>query len=462
MFRYNDMEKIKSNINYIKDKAQEEYKTIHEPTLKEISDVYKIIIDFIIKKKRIIYGGYAQNLLLKVKNPDLAFYREIGGACYNWPDIADIEFYSDSPLTDLIDLTEELYTKGFKYVDGKEGVHEGTYKIFVNFEAYCDITYIQSNIYDNLPIININNIICAHPHFMMVDVYRVMTDPMTSYWRLDKPIFRFNKIIQNYPINLNLVDNKIISLWDNVDINILKFIREKIIKKSKLIVVGFYAYNYFTKKQNNNDVIKSFSYYELISSELTHDARKIYNLLVQKYEKKNIKVKEYNPFFQFLDYRVEYYYKDSLILTLYGNNSRCIVYNYSKKKRTYFGTFSLVFMYLLFNYYYYYINANKKYVDFYDILISKFFYNRNKYLTERELTVLDKSPFQDFSFKCIGFPVDQKRQSFLEGFKKKNLGQRIKYHYTPSGKIRQPPKISYPNSSGNQIFLEKNLILKNI
>jgi hypothetical protein len=138
------------------------------------------------------------------------------------------------------------------------------------------------------------------------------------------------------------------------------------------------------------------------------------------------------------------------------------VYNFSKKKMTHFGTFSLVFMYLLFSYYYYYVNRNKDYVELYEVLISKFFYNRNKYLTERDITVLDKSPFQDFSFKCIGFPIDQLRQSFLSGFKKKSLGKKIKYNYTPSGKIKQPEELEYENFSGNQIFLEKKLILKNI
>jgi hypothetical protein len=463
MFRSEDIEKIKLNINFLKDKAVEEYKTLYEPTLTEISEVYNIIKKYIIKKKRVVYGGFAQNLLLKVKNPDIAFYRQIGEACYNWPDLADIDFYSTEPLKDLHELTEELYDNKFKYVEGKEAVHEGTYKIFINFINYCEITYIPTNVFDNLPIMNVDNILCVHPHFMMVDAYRILTD-ITSNFRWEKVISRFNKLIQNYPINESLVDSNINIklLWNTVDFDVLKFIRNNIIKKSKLIVVGFYAYDYFTKKQNENDMIKKYPYYELISSELQHDTLKIYNLLVKQYEKKNIKVKEYNKFFQFLDKKVEFYYNNNLILILHGNNEKCIVYNYSNKKKTYFGTFNLVFMYLLFSYYYYYINKDKKYVEFYDVLISKLFYNKIKYLNKRGINVLDKSPFQDFTYKCIGFPVDQLRQSFLEGYKKKNLGKKIKYNYTPTGKNKPPPNIVYANTSGNQIFSEKNLILKNI
>ena len=53
-------------------------------------------------------------------------------------------------------------------------------------------------------------------------------------------------------------------------------------------------------------------------------------------------------------------YRHKLILILYGNNERCIVYNYSEKKHCYFGTFNLVIMYILFNYFYYYINKMKE------------------------------------------------------------------------------------------------------
>jgi len=60
-----------------------------------------------------------------------------------------------------------------------------------------------------MPIIEIDGIKCAHPHFMMVDTYRILTDPMTSYWRLDKSIKRFQKLIKYYPIDQEFVNKKI-------------------------------------------------------------------------------------------------------------------------------------------------------------------------------------------------------------------------------------------------------------
>ena len=118
MYRIEDIEKINKNIDKIKDEAAKEYKTLYEPTLNEISKVYNSIKNYIRKKGRVAYGGFAQNLLIMKKNSDDSFYKVIDGAFYNWPDLADMEFYSPTPLADIIELTEELYSQGYKQVEG--------------------------------------------------------------------------------------------------------------------------------------------------------------------------------------------------------------------------------------------------------------------------------------------------------------------------------------------------------
>ena len=113
MYREEDLIKIEENYDKIRNESAKEYKTYYEPTLTEISGVYNAIKNFIKKNKRIVYGGFAQNMLVKVKNNQDVFYTEINGAFYNLPDIADIEFYTPTPIADLIALTEELHTLKF-------------------------------------------------------------------------------------------------------------------------------------------------------------------------------------------------------------------------------------------------------------------------------------------------------------------------------------------------------------
>ena len=68
MYRPEDILKINENIDKIKDDATYEYKKNNEPTLDDTSKVCKLIIDYIKKKQRVVYGGYAQNLLIMNKN----------------------------------------------------------------------------------------------------------------------------------------------------------------------------------------------------------------------------------------------------------------------------------------------------------------------------------------------------------------------------------------------------------
>jgi len=457
MYRVEDMDIIQKNINKIKDSASLEYKYNYEPTVKEISEVCKIIVDYIKSKKRIVYGGYAQNLLLMSKNKDESIYREIEGAYYNWPDLADIEFYSYEPLKDLVELTDLIYLKKFKHIEGKEGVHSDTYKIFVNFLNYGDITYMPKFIYDNLPTIQVNGIICTHPHFMAVDAYRVITDPLTSYYRLDKAINRFNIVLKYYPFIEDKNKNKNLDLKSNKEV--MRFIRKKICQKSKLVTIGFAAYNYYASKLSSDYVLKEFPYYEFISANYEEDALYIYNKLNKKFPKK-ITVKEFCPFFTFSDHRVCFYYDNYLVCTLYNNNERCTVYRYSEKKKIHFGTFNLVFMYFLFSYYYAVINKIKVDIEVYNILITKFLVIRNLYLTEHNKNILDDTAFKDFTLKCYGEPHEMLRESFIKGNLKKKEGKQVKFTYKPTGKPGKVPKFIFSNCSGNENFNKKYLIFK--
>lgn len=456
MYRVEDIEKIHSSISDIKVKASEIYKKTFPPTYKENSDVCKVIKQYIIDNNCIVYGGLAQHLAIKNKNIEDEIYQELGDAYYNWPELADIEFYSYEPIKDSINLTETLYKHKFDNISATQGVHPDTYKIFVNFLNYCDITYIPANIFSRMPVIIVNGIRIVHPHFMLVDGYRVLTDPLTSYWRLDKTIYRFQKILKYYPLECISISFP----KHNNNNKLLSFIKHKIIKSSKLVVVGNHSYNYYISKCENYTLINEL-YYEVISDNLEEDVKSFYTILSTKYGKK-INTKEYYPFFQFIDRRVEFYYKNILILIVYGNNMRCTVYKYSKKRDIHFGTFNLTILYLLFWYYYYYIVINNKILAEINMKMICILLNaRNKYLTDNKLTVIDKSPFEDFTYECYGKTVDPIRLSKLLFLIKKKSKKLIKFNYNPSGKNVKYPSHKFNNCSGNKIINEKYIILKN-
>jgi len=321
MYRDNDIDKLKLNIDNIVNESLLIYKTNYEPTLDESKQIYDIILNYIKINKKIIYGGYAQNNLITLKNKYDGFYNDLS--------LPDIEFYSNDPLTDLIDLCDILHNKKFKYVQGQEGIHCGTYKIFVNFINYCDITYISKNIYDNIKYIENNDKIhLAHPYFMYVDTFRVFTDSMTSYWRLEKTFSRFIKLFSYYPIITKIPSIKFttLSLPKN-----LRIIRKKIIQNSKYIIIGTYAYNYYISKIDKNNIIK-VNFYEIITNNFNIEVNKIYKKL-KKIFKDKLSTKEYYPYYEFFDYRIDFLYDNKILLRVYNNNNKCIVYNLSEKKK---------------------------------------------------------------------------------------------------------------------------------
>ena len=454
MYRSKDYNFIMESVETIKNKALEKYKTDNEPTLEENYNVVIELIKYIIQKNRILYGGYAQNLLISIKNKNDCFYKEHNGVYYNWPIVADIEFYTCSPIKDIIEITEILLTKGFSHIEAKEGVHSSTFKLFVNFINYCDITYMPNNIYNNIPTVKIRKMRCIVPHFMMIDAYRILTDPLTSYWRLDKAIIRFQKLLSNFNYDKTLIKKKINYVNNNNDItkNIMVFINKNILINSNLIIIGYFTYNYYINKVNKQDVIKNIPYYELITDNLNDDYNKIYKALNEKYKNK-ITVKFYSPYFQFLDNRIEYYYDNDLILILYGNNKKCTVYNYIQTNKIYIGTFNLTIMYYLINYFYCITNKLFKESNIFLIIISKLHYYRIIYLNKKNITVLDESPFKDFTLNCHGIPYESIRENRL-----KNMNRKIKkFIYTPSGN-KKIINESYYNISGNKV---NNIFIKN-
>ncbi len=442
MFRPSDIEIVTKNLDKLEEQAKTIYLNKYEPTLREVSEVRNVILEFVREKKRIIYGGYAQNSLIIAKDEEAGFYKDT--------DLADIEFYSPDPIGDTIDLCDLLSSKGFKYVEGKEGVHPETYKIFSNFINYTDITYMPEIIYNNCPTVKINGLLMTHPHLMLVDSYRVYSDPMTSYFRLRKSFIRTNKLLKLYPLDENMLYGQD-KLKEKINEKVLKFIRHKIIHNSKLIVVGHYAFNQLMKFAKMPETYLVYTtFYQLIATDYANETNKIADILRKEYKSK-LSIKKYYPYYQFLDRSTEYYINGQLVLRVYGSNDRCIVYRYSDKKKTYFGTYQLIFMYILVQYNIAKIRKNTFNEHLYGHMIIAMINARDKYLTSHNLTVLDKSLFQEFTLQCIGEPKDMLREDRLQMVKKREAGKLVKFLYKPTGKPGKKPNFRFDKSTGELI-----------
>lgn len=137
--KYFDKASFQKQIDLIKEAASKaediiDYEAAHNPeTLRAI----EVVEDFLKRKHRICYGGQAINAHLpkryKIYDPKKS--------------VPDYDFFTPDQEADIKLLTEMLRKAGFIEISAREGVHEGTIKIYVNFNPVADITSIDPRLY---------------------------------------------------------------------------------------------------------------------------------------------------------------------------------------------------------------------------------------------------------------------------------------------------------------------------
>ena len=134
-----DKERFQKQLNIISKAAtiaeqKVDYESAHNP---EVLRAIDIVEDFLRIKHRICYGGQAINAHLPKK---YKFY----DPQYNIP---DYDFFTPNAETDIKYLANKFYKAGFTEVSAREGMHEGTTKIYINFIPVADITQIDPKLY---------------------------------------------------------------------------------------------------------------------------------------------------------------------------------------------------------------------------------------------------------------------------------------------------------------------------
>ncbi len=479
LYKDNDINILKNNIERILDEVEDKKMVLIEPFASEIRAINNIILDFIREKKRKLYGGFALNLLIKNEKPSDAIYKD--------KENPDIDFYSPEPIKDLIDLCNIIHQKEYKYVRGYEAQHKETYSIRVNNHLYCDISYVPKNIYVKIPYKEINSLMVISPVWYTIDFLRMMTDPLTSYWRIEKHFERFYKIQKYYPFPH--IEKPINVEYPKEEKNNMKILFDIIYKfqenRDTTITVGFYAYNIFLREstvlKSTNYKAKKFKnldipYYEIISTEFRDDCLELLSRLKNSNIGNDIKVVEHYPYFQFLGHSAHIYYKDYLIAIVYHYNKKCLPYiqipieksseNNKPKAITdkgyiNMGTYSLTLLYC-------YASAMKARTqndndtkDLYYTMISHLLEMREYYFNKFKKNLLSDTMFKDFVLECKGYAMTPEKERGLLIEKRKKKNQRILFAYDPSDGIKDSDiNYIFANSSGNPVKNNKNLKLE--
>jgi hypothetical protein len=436
----NDFQRIDDNLDQIETEATKKSYVVLDPTNTEYSIVKKIILDFIKEQKRIIYGGSAYHTIIqnyrKDKNDTNTIYPE-------W-ERYDVEFYSPNPIRDLVMICNRIHDAGIKYVIGRQAQHDETFTVFANFLQYCDMSYMPEIVFNNIQVLEIGDIKYIHPEVILIDIFRMFNDPLTSYWRLNKVYKRMKLLLNKFPYDFK--KSKPVIFDENKDNhNLINYIVPLLISKNdKILFTGQLAYLVYI---NPDKSIPSdnISQIEIITDDIESTSKYITDLTYKwlNTQKKLIDydklftIKKYSRFFQFWDKRIIIYYKNNPLFTIIGSANRCLPFINSQlefnssKLDIKIGTFLVTFNYFFIGYQYELINKQGFYFknrNIIDSLLTK----RNEYLKSNNKTVLDSTIYKEFVIDCIGKTTDFSREFMLRMSDKRAKGERGLMSYDPN------------------------------
>jgi len=288
-----DKEHLKQQLTIIKrasDMAQDkiDYFSAHD---EDILLAISVVENFLRKKHRICYGGQAINAYLpsahKFYDPEYS--------------IPDYDFFTPNQHQDLRQISEDLYKAGFKEIYAREGMHEGTLKIYVNFIPVADITAIDPRIYRILSKrdTRIDGISYIDPNSLRMLMYLELSRPRGEVSRWEKVFERMMLFNEFVPVRSSCASrssskNKLSK--SSLTIQQAQFVLRYIIQQRRMIagadLVPFYGHAIKARATKMEWILGSTKPILFFSPEPVHDSTELLTEL-SALSKKKIQVKVY-------------------------------------------------------------------------------------------------------------------------------------------------------------------------
>lgn len=469
VFRESDYEVVtKDKIDAIVKETKEIENATVFPTLIQRQQMTNILIDFLREKKRIVYGGYAIHKLVIQKSPDNGIYDMENEA-------PDIEFYSPDAVIDARDICDLFYRKGYKFVRGSEAFHAETYKVYVELFGLCDITYMPKNIYRSVPTVTIEGLRYAHPSFLLVDAMRILTDPIQSYFRLEKAFPRIYQLQKYYPWEVDLSK---IKKTDALELEnpILQAMKATLIEGTEdVVLIGEYAKRIFRNSptfgireinQTLTDVFKGFMTLELVAMNFEGTLRRLFDALKANIrEGDKLEYTEYQRFFDYCGRRGVLSINGHWVVVVYHSTHRCVPVlpeKWSIGKTFRVASFSVVSLYFLVaKFIARSINFNSSDEKYMDLQFADLHKMRADFLKTENKNILDDHVYREFVTSCVGGSVSALRAHKEDtDYRRTHLKQYglPYFSYEPKAVVHEASddniqyrQYKYGNTSGNEI-----------
>lgn len=276
------------NLDSLKDIVDEEEVRETQKKIDKFEKLFDIMKTFFKKRKIILYGGTAMNMHLPKEHK-----------IYTDDDFPDFDCFSMNPKKDSEDLANLFAKNNYKYIEIKYAMHDGTYKIYVDFEPICDITKIskknhtilfkQASLIDGYYVTSIRHLKSAS--------YLELAIPKSSLFRWQKVVQRIKLLESEFKNNKSSFSMKtiqFISFNDKVNECVNKMTSYAI--ENNLVLGGNHAIDYYIKESletnlNTFMLTNSSGVFQCLSDNMKNTVEKLKSI-IEKMNFKNIQVKE--------------------------------------------------------------------------------------------------------------------------------------------------------------------------
>jgi hypothetical protein len=354
-------------------------KIVHTPEMKKINSLLQ---SFIKKTKCIVYGGTAINAILPKKDQ---FYE------YDY-ELPDFDFYSPYAFS-LAKKLADVYSKHkFTEVEARSGIHEGTYKVFVNNYAIADITYLHPELYNSIikSVVIRNGIMYAPPNFLRQSMYYELSSPISDVSRWEKVLTRLNLLNKNYPLKTKQCEVQR-HLTSPKDEELVFKIVYECLAKNGVVFIGGYANAMYTT-YTSAPVIQNIPDFDALSIH----PKKTVDLLQQALKKAGLRstIKKHDAIGEITPIHYSVSVDGDYVAFIYEPN-QCISYNeiMNRGHKIKIGTIdTLLSYYLAFTY------ADREYFDENRLLcLSAILFK-----VQHENRLAQKGLLKRFVLKCYG------------------------------------------------------------
>jgi hypothetical protein len=266
-----DKKKFQQQLDIIKKaseiaQAKTDYVSAHDDN---VVLAISVVEEFLRKKHRLCYGGQAINAHLPAK---YKFYDPE----YSVP---DYDFFTPQQADDINTLVKDLKKAGFVEISVREGMHEGTLKIYVDFVPVADMTAIDPKLYKIISSreYRVDGISYLDANSLRMLMYLELSRPrgeVTRWTKVFERLSLFNEFVPSKPCKISRR-----AFNGGLNMDQTKFTLNYVIDNKRIFagadLLQFYNYALKTKKRNPSWILTSKKPILFFSQEPENDAKQI-------------------------------------------------------------------------------------------------------------------------------------------------------------------------------------------